>query len=77
MIIKEQAHNMMNLLVEQRMWFQTLQLCMQATYDAAFPMEIADNLVTTEERLRVLPVHLQAVVTKAICQGATTMLATA
>jgi hypothetical protein len=42
---------MMNLLVELRMRVQTLQLRVQATCDAAFPMETVDNLVTVEERL--------------------------
>jgi hypothetical protein len=50
-MVKEQAHNMMNLLMELRTWIQTMQLCAQATCDVAFPMEIADNLVATEERL--------------------------
>ena len=38
-------------------------------------MEIADNLVTAEERLRALLAYLQAMVTKAIRQGAATVLA--
>ena len=76
-MVKEQAHNMMNLLMELRMWVQTLQLCAQAAYDAAFPVETADNPVAAEERLRALPVHLRATVTEAIHQGATIALATA
>ena len=50
-MVKEQAHNMMNLLMELRMWVQTLQLCTQAACDAAFPVETADDPVITEERL--------------------------
>jgi hypothetical protein len=61
--------------VELRTRVQTLQLCAKATYDAAFPMEIANNLVIAEERLRALPACLQAVVTEAIRQGAATVLA--
>ena len=38
-------------LVELRMWVQTLQLCAQAAYDAAFPVETMDNLVAAEEHL--------------------------
>ena len=67
----------MNLLVELRMWAQTLQLCTQAACDAAFPLETVDNLVTVEECLRALPVRLQAVVTKAVRQRAATALAAA
>jgi hypothetical protein len=74
-MVKEQAHNMMNLLMELRTWIQTMQLCAQATCDVAFPMEIADNLVAAEERLRALPICLRAVVTEAIHQGAATALA--
>ena len=65
-MVKEQAHNMMNLLMELRTWVQALQLCAQAAYDAVFPMEIAYNLVAIEERLQALLVHLQAMVTEAI-----------
>jgi hypothetical protein len=50
-MVKEQAHNMMNLLMELRAWVQTVQLCTQAACDAAFPMETTDNLVTVEEHL--------------------------
>ena len=76
-VSKNEAHNMMNLLVELRMWAQTLQLCTQAACDAAFPLETVDNLVTVEERLRALPVRLRAMVTEGVCQGATTALAAA
>jgi hypothetical protein len=44
-MVKEQAHNMMNLLMELRMQVQTVQLCAQAACDAAFPVETADNPV--------------------------------
>ena len=37
-MVKELAHNMMNLLMELRTWVQTLQLCTQAAYDTAFPV---------------------------------------
>jgi hypothetical protein len=50
-MVKEQAHNMMNLLMELRMRVQTVQLCAQAAYDAAFPVETADNPVAVEEHL--------------------------
>jgi CTP:molybdopterin cytidylyltransferase MocA len=56
---------------------QTLQLCAQATSHAAFLMETANNLVTTEEHLRALSARLRAVVTEAIRQGAATVLAAA
>ena len=36
---------------------------------AAFPVETANNLVATKERLRALPVHLRAMVTKVVRQG--------
>jgi hypothetical protein len=39
------------LVVELRTWVQTLQLCVQAACDTTFLVEIADNLVITEERL--------------------------
>ena len=63
--------------VELRTRVQTLQLSTQATCDAAFPVETADNPVATEECLQALLALLQAVVTKAIRQGAATMLAAA
>ena len=48
-----------------------------AAYDTAFPMQIVDNSVTIEERLWALPSCLWAMVSKAICQGAAMVLATA
>jgi hypothetical protein len=63
------------LVVELRTRVQALQLCAQAAYDAAFPVEIANNPVIAEERLRALPARLQAMVTKAIRHGAATVLA--
>ena len=57
-MVKEQAHNMMNLLVELRTRVQTLQLCTQAACDVAFPVETANNLVAIEEDLPALPVRL-------------------
>ena len=50
---------------------------MHAAYDAAVPMEIVDNPVTVEEHLRALPARLRAMVTEAVRQGATMVLADA
>jgi len=47
----EQAHNMMNLLMELRRWVHTLQLCVQAAYGMAFLVETTDNPVSAEEHL--------------------------
>ena len=76
-MVKEQAHNMMNLLVELRTWVQTLQLCVQAACDAAFPVEIADNPIAIEECLHALSAHLRAMVSEAIRQGTATVLVVA
>ena len=75
-MVKEQAHNMMNLLMELRTWVQTLQLCAQAACDATFPVETVDNPVTVEERLQALPNHLRTVVIEAVRQGVAMALAT-
>ena len=76
----ESSHHRMMVpspLVELRTRVQTLQLCVQAACDVAFPVETADNPVTIEERLLALPVRLRARVTEAIHHGAATVLATA
>ena len=51
---------------------QNLLVDVTATYDAAFPVQMADNLVIAKERLRALPAHLWAMVFEAIHQGAAT-----
>ena len=69
-VVGESSHHRMTApspVVELRTQVQTLQLCVQAAYDVAFPVETVDNPVTAAERLRALPAHLRAMVTEAIC----------
>ena len=40
---------MMNLLVDLRMWIETLVLCVQAIINSGFPMRAVDNLFAVEE----------------------------
>lgn len=64
MELKEANTRVLNLLVDAT-----------AAYDAAFPMETANNPIAVEERLRALPTRLQAVMFEAICQEAPMVLA--
>ena len=48
-----------------------------AARDTAFPVQVVDNPIAVEERLRALLAHLRAMVSKAIRQGDATALATA
>ena len=76
-IAKQQAQHIMNLVVVLSTWVDTLQMSMLAVCNVAFPIGKVDNLFTTEEHLRALLAHIWAVVSEAICQGATTALVTA
>ena len=64
MITQGQAQHMANLIMVLRMWVETLQLSMLATYNAAFLIGIVDNLYATEEHLDTLPAHLRAMMTE-------------
>ena len=66
---------MMNLLVDLRMWVETLVLCVQAAINSGFPVCAVDNLFTTEEPFRALSALLQAIETETIRQGAIAALA--
>ena len=57
---------MMNLIMVQSAWVDTLQQSMLATYNVAFLVGIVDNLFAAEEHLRALSAYLRAVVTEAI-----------
>ena len=49
---------MMNLLVDLRMWVDTLVMCVQAAINSDFPVQAVDNLFTTEEPFQALSAHL-------------------
>jgi hypothetical protein len=76
-IAMEQAQHMMNLTMILSQWVDTLQLSVLVACNAAFPIEEVDNLFIVEEHLQALPARLRAMVTEAICQGATMALVAA
>ena len=68
---------MMNLLIDLRTWVDTLVMCLQAAINLGFLVRAVDNLFATKELFQALSAYLQAMVTKAIHQGTTTVLAAA
>ena len=68
---------MMNLRVDLRTQVETLILCVQAAINLGFPVRAVDNLFATKEVFQALSACLQAMVTKANCQGAAMVLAIA